>query len=298
MPTRPKRPRRPAAPPAFPGAACAQPPKRAIFTIVSRNYIAYAATLMQSVRDHHPDVARLIVLADTYRTFPGLDPAAELVFCEELGISLLSNMALWYTIIEFNTAIKPFIFRWLLDRHGFEQVVYLDPDILLFRPLTEVFDGLANHNIVLIPHVMAPLQDGKEPSDLSIMKSGVYNLGFLGVRNDADARALIDWWADRCTRHCRVDIAGHMFTDQRWMDLAPAFVPNPLILRHPGYDVAYLEPRPPPGRPGDGRKLAGERLSVGLLPLQRHRPAGPDRVLKASEPIHARKSRPGRHDVR
>jgi hypothetical protein len=30
-----------------------------------------------------------------------------------------------------------------------------------------------------------------------------------------------------------------MFTDQRWMYLAPVFVPDPLILRHPGYDVAY-----------------------------------------------------------
>ena len=118
-------------------------------------------------------------------------------------------------------------------------LVYLDPDILLFRPMVEVFDGLGAHNIVLIPHIMQPLQDGKEPSDLSIMKSGVYNLGFLGVRNDPEARALIAWWGERCYLHCRVDVAGHMFTDQRWMDLAPAFVPNPLILRHPGYDVAY-----------------------------------------------------------
>jgi glycosyltransferase involved in cell wall biosynthesis len=194
---------------------------------------------MQSVRTYQPGAARFIILADTYRTFPTLDSAAELVFCEDLGIPLLANMALWYTVIEFNTAIKPFVCRWLFDAHRFEEVVYLDPDILLFRPLSLVFDGLTAHNIVLIPHTMAPLRDGKEPSDLSIMKSGVYNLGFLGVRNDPEARALIDWWADRCTRHCRVDIPGHMFTDQRWMDLAPAFVPKPLILRHPGYNVAY-----------------------------------------------------------
>ncbi len=148
-------------------------------------------------------------------------------------------MQLWYSVIEFNTAIKPFVFRHLFDRFAFDEVVYLDPDILLFRPMAEVFDGLVAHNIVLIPHIMQPLQDDKEPSDHTIMKSGVYNLGFLGVRNDPDSRTLIDWWSERCYLHCRVDVPGHMFTDQRWMDLAPAFVPDPLILRHPGYDVAY-----------------------------------------------------------
>ena len=213
--------------------------RRAVFTIVSNNYIAYAVTLMQSVREFHPDADRFIVLADSYREFPSLDPAAELIFCDEIGIELISNMKLWYTVIEFNTAIKPFAIRCLFDRHHFEEVVYLDPDILLFRPLVDVFDNLGTHNIVLTPHMMQPLQDGKEPSDLSIMKSGVYNLGFLGVRNDPHSRRLIDWWSDRCYLDCRVDIAGNKFTDQRWMDLAPVFVPDPLILRHPGYNVAY-----------------------------------------------------------
>ena len=220
-------------------AAGPTPRRRAIFTIVSCNYIAYAVTLMQSVRDFHPETDRFIVLADSYREFPGLDAAADLIFCDEIGIELISNMQLWYSVIEFNTAIKPFVFRHLFDRFAYDEVVYLDPDILLFRPMVEVFDGLGAHNIVLIPHIMEPLQDGKEPSDLSIMKSGVYNLGFLGVRNDPEARALIAWWGERCYLHCRVDVAGHMFTDQRWMDLAPTFVPNPLILRHPGYNVAY-----------------------------------------------------------
>ena len=86
---------------------------------------------------------------------------------------------------------------------------------------------------------MKPLQDGKEPSDLTIMKSGVYNLGFLGLRNDAQAGELLDWWSDRCYCQCRIDIAGNMFTDQRWMDLAPCFVDETVILRHAGYNVAY-----------------------------------------------------------
>jgi hypothetical protein len=148
-------------------------------------------------------------------------------------------MKAWYTIIEFNTAVKPYAFLHFFESMGFDEACYIDPDILVFSGFTEVFGALRNHSCVLTPHITAPLQDGKEPSDLTIMKSGVYNLGFLGLRNDSDGRRLAKWWADRCFFHCRVDIAGNMFTDQRWMDLAPTFVSNPYILRHPGYNVAY-----------------------------------------------------------
>ncbi len=223
-----------AALPALPGA-----PRRVIFTIVSANYIGFAATLMQSVRAHHPEAARYIILSDAMRDFADIDLAAELLGCENLGIDLLDNMKFWYTVIEFNTAVKPNAFRYFMDGGQADQIVYIDPDILLFSPLDDVFGGLVDHSIVLTPHMMVPLQDGKQPDDLSIMKSGIYNLGFLAIANNADARGLIDWWADRCFATCRVDIPGNMFTDQRWMDMAPVLVAKPLILRHPGYNVAY-----------------------------------------------------------
>ena len=208
------------------------------FTIVSANYIGFAATLMQSVRLHHPECERFIILADAYREFDDIDLAATVVCCDELDIELIENMKLWYSIMEFNTAIKPFVFRKLFLT-GYRIVLYLDPDIYLYSKLEEVFHALRRDSIVLTPHMMKPLQDGKEPSDLTIMKSGVYNFGFFAARNDPDSCGLIDWWCDRLFTHCRVDIAGNLFTDQRWMDLAPAFVQRPHILRHTGYNVAY-----------------------------------------------------------
>src|SRR5260370_29560316 len=62
---------------------------RAIFTIASANYISHAATLMRSVREHHPEAARYIVLADGYREFPELDLGAEILPCTALGIPRL-----------------------------------------------------------------------------------------------------------------------------------------------------------------------------------------------------------------
>ncbi len=213
--------------------------KAAIFTIVSANYIAFAATLMQSVRRFHPDVPRFIILADAPHTFDRLDIAAELIACDELGIHLIGNMKLWYSVIEFNTAVKPFTFRHLFNERGFDAAIYLDPDIQLYAPLDQVFTALLDHSLVLTPHMTKPLQDGKHPSDLSIMKSGVYNLGFATIANDEDGRFLVQWWCDRLFNHCRVDVPGNIFTDQRWMDLAPVLVQRPFLLRDPGHNVAY-----------------------------------------------------------
>ncbi len=116
----------------------------------------------------------------------------------------------------------------------------MDPDIYVVRPLRAVMgllDGGAA--IVLTPHITAPLQDGHHPDDLAIMKSGVYNLGFGAFAHTPRVASFVAWWAERLVKHCRVDIPNHLFTDQRWMDLAPAFVPDTAILHHPGYNLAY-----------------------------------------------------------
>ena len=233
-----------------------------IFTIASSNYIAYAATLMQSVKEFHPDAILVVVLADPERSFPDLNLPAEVWPCDRLAIPAIEGMKTYYSVIEFNTAIKPYAFKALFEHYNAASVIYLDPDIKVFSRMTEVLSALESHSIVLTPHVMAPLQDGMEPSDHTIMKSGVYNFGFFAARADADAKRLIDWWSDRLRAHCRVDIPGNMFTDQRWMDMAPVLVENPYILRHPGYNVAYwnLSQRTVAQAGEDTWTVNGERL--------------------------------------
>ena len=253
--------------------------RRAAFTIVSTNYIAYAATLMQSLREQHPEISRFIVLVDTPQEFPGLDLGAELLPCIKCGIVGLENMALWYDVMELNTAVKPSVFLHLFAR-GFEQVVYLDPDIMVTAPLDAVWAGLTDHSCVLTPHHLRPLQDGGHPDDLAIMKSGIYNLGFLGLKADQDGQQLAAWWADRLLMHCRVDIASNMFTDQRWMDLAPAFVERSLILRHPGYNLAYwnLPHRTVVGSQADGWTVDG--LPLVFVHLSGIKPDDPRQFSK------------------
>lgn len=215
-------------------------PQKVFFTIVAWNYISYAATLMSSVKNCHPESNRYIIVCGRSENRPDLKVDADILYSDHVDIPGIEEMMFVYDVMEYSTAVKPYAFLYFLKKYPDAHVLYTDPDLYLLKPLEHVFDALSSGSgLVLTPHMMRPLQDGKEPSDLTIMKSGIYNLGFLAARLEEEALLFIKWWADRCRRDAIVDIADNKFTDQRWVDLAPAFVGSAFILRHPGYNIAY-----------------------------------------------------------
>ncbi|HTW27533.1 MAG TPA: glycosyltransferase family 4 protein [Acetobacteraceae bacterium] len=216
-------------------------PRLVFFTIVANNYLAYARTLVESIAAQHPASARYVFLCDEPVAGGALAGLAELVPARALGIDGFAAMAFAYDVMEFSTAIKPSCFLWLAARHPDAiGLIYLDPDILVTAPLEHVERALSDGaSLVLTPHMTAPLQDGALPDDLTIMKSGCYNLGFAAFRMTPESRDFLGWWRDRCRRDAVVDIEGNRFTDQRWMDMAPCFVRGTHILHHHSYNLAY-----------------------------------------------------------
>jgi len=227
------------------------------FTIVSRNYLAYALTLMQSVAAQHPDSKRYLCLADERADDPALDTDLfETVTIDQLGLPDFEAFVFRYDIMELNTAVKPYMFEWLRMRHPQAGLVYLDPDICVLRPLDDVARAFEDGKLaVLTPHLNVPLpDDGKFPTELSLMRTGVYNCGFVAINAaHPQSAGLIDWWSRKLEFDCFVDLEAGLFTDQKWMDMAPALFPDVAVLRHDGYNVAYwnLVSRPV-ARAGDG----------------------------------------------
>ena len=213
------------------------------FTIVSRNYLAYALTLMQSVAARYPDSKRYLCLADERADDPALDTGLfETVTIDQLGLPDFEAFVFRYDIMELNTAVKPYVFEWLRMRHPQAGLVYLDPDIYVLRPLDDVARAFEDGKLaVLTPHLNAPLpDDGKFPTELSLMRTGVYNCGFVAINAaHPQSAALIHWWSRKLEFDCFVDLEVGLFTDQKWMDMAPALFPDVAILRHDGYNVAY-----------------------------------------------------------
>ncbi len=144
-----------------------------------------------------------------------------------------------YSVLELSTAVKPWLLRHIMSETG-APVTYLDPDIRIYGSLNLLDELAASHGVVLIPHNNVPIPaDGRKPSQVDIMIAGVYNLGYVTVAPGQEVDGLLDWWADRLRRDCRVDPVWGYFVDQRWFDLAPGFLTDVAIMREPEYNVAY-----------------------------------------------------------
>jgi glycosyltransferase involved in cell wall biosynthesis len=216
-------------------------PRRAACTIISKNYLAHARVLAESFAESHPEIPLFVLLVDRNDgSISAAREAFEVIELEELDAPDLLRLCFQYSVIELNTAVKPYLLAHLLEHRGFDHLIYFDPDILVVDRLDEVWSLLDEHSIVLTPHLTEPVDDdGKKPSEIDILLSGTYNLGFLGLaKSDATAR-LLTWWQERLYDRCVVAHDEGLFTDQRWMDLVPGFFDDAHVLRGPGYNVAY-----------------------------------------------------------
>lgn len=213
-----------------------------VFTIAAANYIPKVRVLFRSLRRWQPDWKLHFAVADAPPAAGALASveADEIHLLNELGIPHLQRWKFCHSCIELATAIKPFTLRRLLARPDCRAAIFFDPDIAVFSPLPEIVDSFAAADILLTPHLTAPESTlgGVIANEICTAQHGIYNLGFIGVANKPQGRALADWWADRAYRFCREDFQNGIYTDQRWIDFVPGFFDRVKILRSPNLNVA------------------------------------------------------------
>jgi glycosyltransferase involved in cell wall biosynthesis len=208
-----------------------------IFTIVSNNYLHYAKTLFESLKEYCPQADLVLGLCDR-KTADTECPAAEIVEISELEIPELGTFIYQYSILELNTAIKPYVVELLMNR-GYKKVIYFDPDIRIFHSLDQMLGLLDQHDVLLTPHLTDLLDDGKWPTELSILQAGSYNLGYIALRTCSETRKLVKWWQAKLYKECVVDLPRNLFVDQKWMDLVPSMFDGVYINRDPSWNIAY-----------------------------------------------------------
>ena len=213
----------------------------AIFTICSNNYLPSARIFLESVRTQHPEADLFLALADKAVNIKGLyDSDWVVIQAEELDIPNFHEFAFRYEIMEFNTALKPFIFCHLLEERGYDVALYFDPDIQVLQPLDSILRPLnAGASFVLTPHICEPMEAEEEPHDISIMRAGIYNLGFLGVARCEESLRIMHWWSRRLRFDCISAQDRGIFVDQKFMDLVPAFARNCHVSHDTSLNVAY-----------------------------------------------------------
>lgn len=238
-----------------------------IFTSVTANYIPKARVLAKSVKKYHPEAQFHLLLSDRQPSW--LNAAASqhfdsIINIEELPIPNRQAWTFKHRLVELCTAVKGFGFQEIIRRHNPDKLIYLDPDIAVMSRLDSIVDRLDQASVLLTPHQTDPDTDLRAIADNEIcsLKHGVYNLGFVAVRNSAEGRRFVDWWAHRLEHFCFDDIPNGLFTDQRWCDLAPAFFADLMVLREPVYNVCTwnLTQRRVTGTVPDGLLINGQPL--------------------------------------
>ncbi|MBQ9210980.1 MAG: hypothetical protein IJ153_04705 [Clostridia bacterium] len=208
-----------------------------IFTSICSNYGHKARALASSVKQYLPEATFYVCL--TEKEIPQAlqeEKAFEhVVLSKDAWNGNFERFIFKHSIVEASTAVKAAFFQWLMDQYPEEDsFIYLDPDCYVYSDFVELKEKLKTRPIVLCPHLLHP---GNLQMELSSTMHGVYNLGFLALNNSAEARRLIDWWAERLFMMCYDDIPHGIFTDQKWMELAPCFF-DVEIMHHDGYDFA------------------------------------------------------------
>jgi hypothetical protein len=198
------------------------------FTICSNNYLAQANVLVESFKKFHPDYYFAIILVDklsdkvNYNSI-GVEEVLPIAELTQYNIQELFDK---YNIVELNTAVKPFVFKYFIEKFRDAEVLYyFDPDLKFFADIEHVSQKLQTASIVLTPHIQEPIpRDGNRLNDQEFLNYGLYNLGFLGLNpKHPDISALLNWWGDR-TFYLGYDrVSKGLFVDQLWMNLAPIF---------------------------------------------------------------------------
>jgi hypothetical protein len=133
---------------------------------------------------------------------------------------------------EFVFALTPGLVRHLLRTPPeIERLAYLDADLYFFGDPAPLWAELGAGSVLIVPHGYPPWHDD----------TGWYgrcNVGVLGFRADANARACVDWWRARCLESTALANDGSRYGDQKYLDAWPRRFPGVVVARHPGLNVA------------------------------------------------------------
>lgn len=208
------------------------------YTSICANYFDKASVLAESVKRWMPGSRFVVGLVEREVPAKALEIKSvdAIVLSKDNGIPHFDQFMFKHRIVEASTAVKGALSLDLMRRYPEEDYfVYLDPDTCVFSDLRPILrEFLEKAPIGLTPHLLSA---GNLDMEISCLKHGVYNLGFLALKRSEESLKFLNWWNDRLLRFCYEDFNAGLFTDQKWINLAPVFFKTTAI-DHPGFNFA------------------------------------------------------------
>ena len=215
--------------------------KIAIFNVCSKNHLAYARSLFESVRSFHTNIDCYTILVDEFdHDFQIESELFDIIEARSINIPDFNYLCFKYDIQELNGAVKPFGFKYLFTK-GYNKILYFDSDIYLYNKLDYLINKLDDYICLLTPHIISPMpiDDNSLPSEEAFLLCGTYNAGFVAFSNTTESKLLIEWWSEKCQKVSYNETETGLFIEQKWISLFPAFSDKVFIVRDPGCNMAY-----------------------------------------------------------
>jgi hypothetical protein len=221
----------------------------AVCTIITKSYLPYARTLASSLAKYHPGVTLFVLLADRIDEY--FDPSLEnfkLIYLEDLShAEEIEQMCFYYTAFELCCALRGVLHEYMFDKTNIQKWIFLDSDIMIFSPLDVIFEQLETTSILLTPHnSITPIGDKYIAScEISFLKCGLYNAGFLGLKRTDTAKEFILWFKNRLKNFAFDDSSNQesmhrgLFVDQLWLNLVPLYFKEVKYCLEPGANLGY-----------------------------------------------------------
>jgi hypothetical protein len=134
--------------------------------------------------------------------------------------------------VEYYFTCTPSWPRYLMNAHPeIGMVTYVDADLLFYSDVEPLFAEIGARSIGIIAHRFPPHLKKREVY-------GVYNVGLLTIRNDADGRACLEWWRERCLEWCFDRVESGRYADQKYLDEFPGRFTGVAVIEQPGVGLA------------------------------------------------------------
>lgn len=214
-----------------------------IGTIVNASGLPSAMLLAHSVKNQMPYAQVVVCLveeslnADEY--FSNIDRVITArALSHSIGFQDFDSYILRFDALQYASAMKGLLLKYLLEAYPEEQhIVYLDSEMYVMGPFTELENMLLNYDVVLTPHHLEPSVPWDCSREIGTLQDGTFHSGLVAVKNSREGHDFANWWLTLIEGDFERQWKG-FFIDQPYLNFVPSFF-NTGVLRHSGYNLAF-----------------------------------------------------------
>lgn len=199
-----------------------------LFAILARKeQVPHAFLLARTIKKHHPNARMALCLVEYYLPFEMVSEFDEVLLISGQGFPKKDPAN--------GGPTKAYFIKYLLNRYV-DDILYLDPETIVYSPFEEVISLLNRYPIIAAPFNLEPVPKDLDSWEIERLRNGFIHSGFLALKHTDHSKQFVDWWSKRVNRTtfgpAKSNAADHM-----WLSLGA--VPFGIhILKEPGYQVA------------------------------------------------------------